>query len=78
VQRTASEALDAGIGALEAARQLDLGEFAELSDPERIVGNLHRALLEARGGEPGAPLDVPAAIGDMIAFNGGRPLRCLA
>ena len=78
VQRAAAEAVAAGVGPLEAARELDLGEFAGLSDPERIVGNLHRAMLEAGGGAPGAPLDVPAAIGDMIAFNGGKPLRCLA
>jgi cyclase len=78
VQRAAAEAVAAGVGPLEAARELDLGEFAGLSDPERIVGNLHRAMLEAGGAAPGAPLDVPAAIGDMIAFNGGRPLRCLA
>ncbi len=78
VQRAAADAERAGIGALEAARALDLGELAALSDPERIVGNLHRALHELRGAAPGDAMDVPAAIRDMIAFNGGRPLRCLA
>jgi len=68
----------AGLSPLEAARSLDLGEFAELSDPERIVGNLHRALFELRGGPEGGAIDIAAAIGDMIAFNDGRPLRCLA
>ena len=38
---------------LDAARDTDLGEFAELTDPERLVGNLHRALFERRGGERG-------------------------
>lgn len=78
VQSTATDAHRSDVSALEAARETDLGEFAELSDHERIVGNLHRALFEIDGGERGAPIDLAAAIGDMIAFNGGRPLRCLA
>jgi cyclase len=78
VQDTAAEAERSGIGALEAARAVELGEFAELSDSERLVGNLHRALYELRGGQPGGPMDLRAAIADMIAYNGGRPLRCLA
>lgn len=78
VDDLAGEILDAGVGPLEAARQTDLGEFGELTDPERLVGNLHRALFERRGAERGEPMDVRAAIGDMIQFNGGRPLRCLA
>lgn len=78
VQETAAAARDAGVGPLEAARETDLGEFAELTDAERIVGNLHRAMYELDGGEPGGPMDIVAAIGDMVAFNGGKPLRCLA
>ena len=78
VQDVAAEADRAGVGPLEAARETDLGEFAELTDPERLVGNLHRALFEHRGGEPGGTIDLGAAIGDMVAYNGGRPLRCLA
>jgi cyclase len=45
---------------------------------ERIVGNLQRAMFELRGAERGAQIDVPAAFADMLAFNGGAPLRCLA
>ena len=78
VLAVARDARAAGIGPLEAARQTDLGEFAELHDRERIVGNLHRAMAELDGAPRGAPVDVVAAFGDMIAFNGGRPLRCLA
>ena len=44
-------------------------------DAERIVGNLHRAYAELDGRPD---VDILAAFGDMIAFNGGRPLRCLA
>ena len=67
----------AGLSPLEAARETDLGQFAALLDPERIVGNLHRAYAELDGAAPGAPIDLLAAIGDMVTYNGG-PLRCLA
>jgi cyclase len=74
VQALAAEAHAAGTPPLEAARSVDLGEYAEWLDAERIVGNLHRAYAELDGGEP----NVLAAFGDMLAYNGGRPLRCLA
>ena len=63
---------------LDTARDLDLGEFAALSDPERIVGNLHRAFAEIDGLPIGAVIDARAALADMVEFNGGRPLTCLA
>lgn len=78
VQSVATDAHSSNVSALDAARETDLGEFAELSDPERIVGNLHRAMFEVGGGEPGAPIDLIGAITDMITYNGGKPLRCLA
>ena len=52
----------------------NLGDFAGLLDTERIVGNLHRAYAELDGAAPGAEIDLRAAIGDMVTFNGG-PLR---
>jgi cyclase len=78
VQHTAAEAKAAGLSPLQAARQADLGEFKDLLDAERIVGNLHRAYLELDGAERGAPLDLAQALGDMVAYNGGRPLTCHA
>ena len=78
VQDTARAGKAAGLSPLEAARATDLGEFADLLDPERIAGNLHRAYLEVDGGERGAPADRARALGDMIAYNGGRPLTCHA
>ena len=78
VQESAAETWAAGISPLEAARQIDLGTYASLTDPERIVGNLHRAYAECSGARPGDPIDVPGAFIDMVAYNGGRPLRCLA
>jgi cyclase len=78
VQDTAEAATAAGLSPLDAARQVDLGGFASLTDPERMVGNLHRAYAECAGARPGDPIDIAAAFIDMIAYNGGRPLRCLA
>ncbi|MGH3493067.1 MAG: MBL fold metallo-hydrolase [Sciscionella sp.] len=74
----ASEAHAAGLTPLEAARQADLTAFTHLLNPERVVGNLHRAYAEIDGAAPGAPLDLPAAIGDMAAYSNGRLPQCLA
>ena len=78
VQATAAEGRSAGLSPLEAARGADLGAFAALTDPERLVGNLHRAYAELDGAGPGDPIDLGAALVDMVAYNGGRPLRCSA
>jgi len=78
VQEVARQGRDAGLTPLEAARETDLGEYADLLDTERIVGNLHRAYAELSGAERGARIDVVAALKDMIAYNGGQPLTCHA
>lgn len=77
VQETAAIGKAAGLTPLELARSTDLGAFSELTDSERIVGNLYRAYAELDGAAPGEPIDMRAALRDMVAFNGG-PLRCLA
>jgi cyclase len=74
----AGQAVAAGVPPLDAARDTDLGRFADWPDAERIVGNLHRACAELRGAPRGAPLDIVAALGDMVTYNGGAPLSCLA
>jgi cyclase len=68
----------AGISPLQAARDTDLGRFAGWPDAERIVGNLHRAYAEQAGTPRGGGIDVTAALADMVAYNGGKPLTCLA
>jgi cyclase len=78
VETSAQAGHDAGLSPLDTARELDLGQYAELLDTERIVGNLHRAYAELAGAPLGAPIDVAAALTDMVAYNGGRPLSCLA
>ena len=78
LQTQAEPAAAAGLSPLEAARQIDLGRYAELQHPERLVANLHRAFAECRGGRSGDDVDLLAAFADMITMNGGKPLTCLA
>jgi cyclase len=76
----AAEGRAAGVAPLELARGTDLGQYAEWSDPERIVGNLHRAYADLAGPPEarGCPINFIAALTDMITYNGGRPLTCRA
>jgi cyclase len=74
----AARAVAAGLSPLDAARETDLGRFAGWTDAERIAGNLHRACSELRGTPRGAPIDIAAALADMVTYNGGRPLTCYA
>jgi cyclase len=74
----AARAVAAGLSPLAAARETDLGRFADWPDAERIVGNLHRACAELTGTPRGAAIDVVAALADMVAYNGGAPLTCRA
>jgi cyclase len=72
---TATAAKAAGVSPLDAALQTDLGEFGHLLDRERIVLNLYRAYADLDGRQE---VDIAAAFRDAIAYNGGRPLRCVA
>jgi cyclase len=78
VLATAMQGIEAGVSPLDAARDTDLGQFADLSDAERIVGNLHRAYAELQGTPRGGTIDIAAALADMVTYNGGRPLTCRA
>lgn len=73
---TAGKGIEAGLTPLDLARQTDLGEYAGWLDSERIVGNLHRAYADL--GANKTEVDFIAALTDMVAYNGGRPLSCLA
>ena len=77
---TAEKGMAAGLSPLETARGTDLGEYAGWLDAERLVGNLHRAYhdLLVASGVGRTPVDIAAALTDMVAYNGGRPLSCYA
>lgn len=73
VQRLAAEGAAAGLSALEIARTHEANEFAHLGEAERLVSNLHRALLELDAEQPlGQPIDVLGSFTDMITLAGGR------
>ena len=78
VQGVAWGCLESGRSPLEAARHADLGRFAGWTDAERLAGNLHRAFSEINGQPLGTKLDLGPIIDDMVAYNGGQPVRCLA
>ncbi|WP_086668626.1 MBL fold metallo-hydrolase [Lentzea kentuckyensis] len=71
IRDTAVIGREKGWTPLETARETGLGEFADLPDAERLVLNLHRAYADADG----VDVNVAAALGDAIAYNGG-PLAC--
>ncbi len=63
---------------LDAALDTRHHPYAQLPDGERLVANLHRAYAEIDGAPAGAPIDLDATRHDMLAMNGGEPLRCNA
>ncbi|MFE1169252.1 MBL fold metallo-hydrolase [Nocardiopsis sp. NPDC058789] len=67
VLAAADEALRKGHTPLEAARDIDLGEFGAWADAERIVMNLHRAQADRAG----VPMDLARALADAVEWNGG-------
>ncbi|MDF3293376.1 MBL fold metallo-hydrolase [Streptomyces silvisoli] len=82
MQQLAADGIAAGMAPLEVARQAELGRFAELGEPERLVANLHRAYAEHR--DPEAELDFGVLLkemgvifGEMTDYHGG-PLTCCA
>ncbi|MGH4025634.1 MAG: MBL fold metallo-hydrolase [Pseudonocardiaceae bacterium] len=78
VQQLAKEGSAAGLAPLAVARDTDLGEFSNLLDPERLVGNLHRAYDELGDNPLADPLDVMGIFNEMVEYNGGRVPTCLA
>lgn len=67
----------AGRTPLEAALANANNPFARWLDPERLVGNLHRAYSELDGHPRGTRLELTALWPDMVAFHGG-PIDCHA
>ena len=78
IQRLAADGAARELTPLQVAREVGPAAFDHLIDPERIVGNLHRAYAELGVGQLGRPLDVVKIFGEMIDYNGGALPECLA
>ena len=77
VQETAAQGVRSGRSPVDQALATDLGEFQNLTDSERLAGNLHVAYRE----NPEAGYDwvgFETAIADMIILNGGQLPHCVA
>ena len=60
VRDEARRSFAAGVPVLEAAKHIDLGPYANWTEPERLVFNVERAYRECRGDPYDAPIDVVA------------------
>jgi cyclase len=78
LRTVAADAYAAGLTPLEAAREAGAGPYGHWLDPERIVGNLHRAYAELGGGPLGTPLDVVGIFGELVEYNDGQLPACYA
>lgn len=65
VEREARDAFAAGLGLVEAAKRIDLGPYADWTEPERLVFNVARAYRELRGEPWDAPVDVASVVHGM-------------
>jgi cyclase len=77
VAATAADGRAPGLTPLELAERHRANPFAHLREPERFVGNLHRAYSELAGNPIETRLRVPDGWPDLVAFNGG-PIECHA
>ncbi len=75
VADVARDAFPSGKSPLDVARATDLGEFAALGHPERIVANLHRAYSELRGEPAGAPIAPVTQLFHEMGEYQGHPLK---
>jgi cyclase len=78
VRELATWGESAGHSPLATAREAGTSRFQQLTDPERTVGNLHRAYAELGDQELGVPLDNAAIFGEMVTYNDGNLPTCLA
>ena len=69
---------EAGLPALEAARKIELGPYADWTEPERLVFNVERAYRELRGEPYDAPIDALALFREMheLYLLRGSGARC--
>jgi cyclase len=66
-----------GLTPLATAERHRANPFSHWREPERLVGNLHRAFSELAGDPVDTRLRVPDVWPDLVAFNRG-PIECHA
>jgi cyclase len=71
VAEIATTGLAEGLTPLQLAEKRRDNPFAHWQEPERLVGNLHRAYSELSGNPVDQRIGVPDAWPDMVAFHGG-------
>jgi cyclase len=69
VEREATDAFAAGLTTVEAAKRMDLGPYADWTEPHRVVFNLERAYRELRGEPWDAPIDVASVMHGMYEVS---------
>lgn len=72
VHAEARRFFDTGLTASEASRRLDLGPYADWTEPERLVFSVERAYREFRGEPYDAPIDVVAMLRGMYELRQAR------
>jgi cyclase len=61
-----------GLTPQQAARELEVGDYATWTDPERVVLNLMRLWLELDGRRPSERIDAMSAFGAMAELAAER------
>jgi cyclase len=69
VRAESKRCFDAGLPALEAAKRIDPGPYANWTEPERLIFNVERAYREFRGEPFDAPIDVAAMFRGMYELR---------
>jgi cyclase len=74
VRAESKRGFDAGKTALETAKTIDLGPYANWTQPERLIFNVERAYREFRGEAWDAPIDVTSVFSAMYELS--KELSC--
>ena len=69
VETESRDAFAAGLSVVDAAKRMDLGPYADWTEPERLVFNVERVYRELRGEPWNAPVDVQAIMHGMYELQ---------
>ncbi|HVM98364.1 MAG TPA: MBL fold metallo-hydrolase [Candidatus Acidoferrales bacterium] len=75
VRSESQRCFDAGLSVLEAAKTIDLGPYADWTEPERIYFNVARAYREFRGEAYDAPINVATMFRGVAEVRAARGKR---